>query len=694
MSCLVALIVAATGVAPTSAQGACVNQQKRAASAYSPVLPDCRSYEQVSPVDKNVVALEGDIADVRGAPSGDAVTFDALGSFPAGNGVGGEGSAEIFTPYLGVRHAEGGGEEEWHTSDLEPMVDVDSTAVPVGVTEDLSYTLVSSENQPPLVSEPGIIEGRLAIYLRSNTTGSYRLLLQAQHPGGVSFYFVAAADHDSRIFFESDEPLVGAVEGSRNLYEWHEGNISLVDLLPEGRPSDGGVAGLGGAGARLGGGSLGLYFVQSAVSEDGSRVDFTDLGTEQLYVREPVVGRTVEISRGSAAWQASTADGSLVFYIEGGVLYRFDVETGKREPLTGEGAGVEGVLGAGGDGSYVYFAATGVLAPGANLGAGNVYVWHEGAISLVTDEGEGNDWTANTLDYGGGKRGGPDEGVRTSRVSSDGRTLMFTSRGSVTGYNNSGAGNDCTEDELSAPCNEVYVYDAATGRVTCVSCNPSGAPATSDALLYHSEDPVFLGPGNFLYPRDLPRNLSADGSRVFFETEEALLPQYSNGVMNVYEWEREGAGSCGSGRGGGCLYLISTGKSSEPSFFAEASASGSDVFFFTRQSLVGQDDDTLVDLYDAREDGGIEQQDAAAPVAPCLGEACRAALSPPPSIGVPVSQVFSGPGNLAPVAGEAGTTGKSKSAKKSKNATKVGRAQRGAARKRKGQKKKAGRRGA
>jgi hypothetical protein len=691
MSCLATLIVAAAGVAPTSAQGACVNQQEREASAYSPMLPDCRAFEQVSPVDKNVAALEGDTEVVRGAPSGDAVTFDALGSFPASNGVGGEGSVEVFTSYLGARYAEGG-EGEWHTSDLEPMVDVDRHAEPVGVTEDLLYTLVQSENRPPPVSEQGVIEGRAAIYLRENATGSYRLLLQKQHPGEVSVSFVAAADHDSRIFFESEEPLVGGVEGSRNLYEWHKGNISLVDLLPESRPSDGGLAGSGGG--SLISSERALYFVQSAVSEDGSRVDFTDLGTGKLYVREPVVGRTVEVSEGPAAWQASTADGSLVFYTEGGVLYRFDVETGKREPLTGEGADVGGVLGVGGDGAYVYFATTAVLAPGANLGVGNVYVWHEGGISLVTDEGEGDDWTANRLEYGGKIPGGPDEGVRSSRVSSDGRTLMFTSRGSVTGYDNFGAGNDCTEDERSAPCNEVYVYDAVTGRVTCVSCNPSGAPATSDALLYHREDPVFIRPSDIMYPQDLPRNLSADGSRVFFETEEALLPQDTNGAMDVYEWEREGAGSCGSGHGGGCLYLISTGKSSEPSLFAEASASGGDVFFFTRQSLVGQDDDTLVDLYDAREGGGIEAQDAAAPVAPCLGEACRAALSPPPAIGVPVSQVFSGPGNLAPVAEEAETTGKSKSTKKRKSATKLGQAKRGAQGKRKGQKKtkKAGRR--
>ena len=63
-----------------------------------------------------------------------------------------------------------------------------------------------------------------------------------------------------------------------------------------------------------------------------------------------------------------------------------------------------------------------------------------------------------------------------------------------------------------------------------------------------------------------------------------------------------------SASNGGCLYLISTGESAEPSYFGDASANGDDVFFFTRQSLVGQDRDENYDIYDARIDGGIAAQ--------------------------------------------------------------------------------------
>ena len=140
------------------------------------------------------------------------------------------------------------------------------------------------------------------------------------------------------------------------------------------------------------------------------------------------------VSSGPAAWQAATPDGSQAFYTEGGVLYRFDVQAaagGQRIGLTPAGAEVQGVLGVSGDGSYVYFAAKGVLASGGVSGAGNIYVWHEGTIALVSTGGEEDDWTAHTLLYGSEVRAGPDEGVRSARVSGDGRTLMFTSRASL-----------------------------------------------------------------------------------------------------------------------------------------------------------------------------------------------------------------------------------------------------------------------
>src|SRR4029077_12952516 len=133
----------------------------------------------------------------------------------------------------------------------------------------------------------------------------------------------------------------------------------------------------------------------------------------------------------------------------------------------------------------------------------------------------------------------------------------------------------------------------------CVSCAPSGAPPAGPATLRTIEPPT-VGASE---PAIVLRNLSSDGGRVFFESSVALLPRDTNGVQDVYEWEQQGVGSCQgssesfSAASGGCLYLISSGRSPEASFFADASANGNDVFFFTDQPLVGQDQDGAVDVY-------------------------------------------------------------------------------------------------
>ncbi len=676
VGCCAALTPATAGAASS-----CPNEQLRIEEPYALALPDCRAYEQVSPVEKNYADALGAVTSVRAAPSGEAVTFNSLGPFPLDGGAG-EGSPELFSAYLSTRSS-----EAWPTQNLEPAVDPGGLGAVLGVSEDLAYSFVLSDNEPPLVSESaaGAIEGRQTVYMRENRTGAYRLLFQAQAGERVSFFLVAVVNGDTRVFFESANPLIGAAtDGVRNLYEWHEGQLSLVDLLHGGVPSAGGAAGWRGPGAveevvELPDHSFGRvsYFPQGAVSEDGSKVYFTDLANERLYLRESEpggAGQTFEVSSGTAGWQAATPDGSHALYTEAGVLYSFDASGtgsggvgsegtagGQSTALTPPGAEVQGVLGVGGEGSYVYFAAKGALASGGVSGASNIYIWHEGAIALVSSDGEEDDWTAHTLLYDGVARGGPADGVRTARVSADGRTLMFSSRMDIDGYDNHGAGGNCTEHEQPTLCDELYVYDADGERVTCVSCNPQGTPATHDALLYHSESDGSIPPPT-LYPWDLPRNLSSDGSRVFFETEEALLEGDSNSQMDVYEWEREGAGTCAAGSSGGCLYLISSGVSDEASYFAEVSANASDVFFFTRQGLVSSDEDELVDLYDAREAGGIAAQNPPASPAPCLGEACHPAQAPAPVVGLPVSQLFSGAGNSAPAV-EPTTVAKPKVAK-------------------------------
>ena len=140
--------------------------------------------------------------------------------------------------------------------------------------------------------------------------------------------------------------------------------------------------------------------------------------------------------------------------------------------------------------------------------------------------------------------------------------------------------------------------------------------------------------------------LSADGHRLFFNSNDALVPRDANGAQDVYEWEEEGTGSCSVGdanhfpQNGGCLYLISSGESSYESEFWEASRDGRDVFFTTESSLLPQDPGSI-DLYDARVGGGYPQP---AEKVDCEGEACQSP-PPPPLPTRPASGSYQGPGS-------------------------------------------------
>jgi hypothetical protein len=625
-----------TSAAVVRAEG-CLNEQLRAQEGYALELPDCRAYEQVSPVEKNFSDALGEAGVVQSAPSGERVTFFSRAPFP------GVLSATSPSLYLGTR-----GGKEWSTQGLVPATAPSSlpehgSASVLGLTEDLSTTIVDVEPSLEAGSVPGLYS-----YLRDNTTGSLQLL----GPGIAAFADATAGG--LHIIFESNEQLLPtAAPGTYNLYEW-DGNeppgeqLSLAGVLPSGKaPSGGSVAGPGGpAVGRRAWGATGGFYTQNTISADGSRIFFSDTGTGRIYMREPEAARTIPVSAGiePAYWRAATADGSEVFYTEGEDLYRFDAGSDTREALTSGAAGVLGTLGiASENGSYAYYVATEVLAGNENgngeqaeAEAGNLYEWHDGTTSFIAKlSPEGSD-SYNWQDFYSANPRAPAHGEKSSRVTPSGTTVLFSSQARLTPYDNAGF-------------NELYLYDAVSGKLTCASCNPRGTPATSAAYLAGSQSPL----GGEPHDAFLTRNLSDDGSRVFFQTEEALVSADTNKQTDVYEWERESAGSCErasasfSASSGGCLYLISTGQSAQPSYFGDAGASGDDVFFFTRQQLVGQDRDENYDIYDARVDGGIAAQNPPLPPAPCAGEeTCRAGLGEPPAFDAPSSTTITGNGNL------------------------------------------------
>jgi len=649
-------------------------------------LPDCRAYEMVSPADKNGGDVMAAAQRTRSAVSGNAVEFASLTGFGDVEGMG------IAAEYI-ARRTGAPGTTGWATHSILPAVPPQTFLLDTH-TQELQYQAEFSEDLSkavlhsyhPLTSDPNVANvGNL--YLRQDTlnsgSGSYALLSACpgcsgplSDPQGTGVPRVDDATPDlGHIIFESGEQLTADAPPKSffcqfgfctpNLYEWDHGTLRFVGILPDGSTASNSQAGQGQFEQR--------NYTPNTISADGSKVFFTvssfGFGSSgELYMRvdhsttvqlnasertdcaehNPCSGTPEPDPAGhqEATFQTASPDGSKVFFTDGEALnnesgpsdlWVYDTTLPTSDPnhlrrvfvdeQPADGAnGTNAVLGTSTDGSYLYFMSRSALLPGQPIhpvGFNGLYAWHNGTVAFVGWV-DGNAQTADNVDRFW--LSGLD-----ARVTPDGHDLLFTAwdGSGLTGYNH---GSTCFSLSVAGqgPCSELYRYDAVSGDLSCVSCNPSGATATSDATFM-----IKQSTGGAQLSSHLNRPMTDDGRHVFFETGEALLSQDTNGKSDVYEWTVEGAAGCGPGasgfsaQDGGCLSLITTGKSSEDSHFLEASPDGGNVFFTTSQRLVRWDTDNNADLYDARVGGGFPEPPV--PATECSGEACQGALSTQPS---------------------------------------------------------------
>lgn len=651
--------------------------------ATAPGSPDNRAYEMVSPAEKfggEVFPLNSGYGSCRGCEPGEVNKKQPMQSAPDGQSVvyegypfASSGDAVDENEYRSVRTAAG-----WRTEPLFSELEQRGSSGYNAFSADLRYG-VFGHVDPPLAS--GAPEGYEDLYLRG-PGGALTPLLTSAPPNrpprgsGAGEFLIeqagAAADF-SKAFFAANDALTAAgayapaavdpcAEGTRlrcsttvsdaeylDLYEWAGGALALVNVLP-GNAATAPDAAFGSGfqlrGGDVGGGdsSPGPDFA-GAVSADGTRAYWTDLEDGHLYVRldgrstvavpdpascarnAPIGERVCFLAASVDGGRVLLTDGHLYGIREGGESFQpvADLSQGQ--------SGFKGVLGYDETFSTFYFVDSAALTPAAEAnqrgehavaGADNLYMWHAGATAFVAglspkdnEEGLTGDWQPQPSD-------------RLAQVSPDGRFLAFTSFAPLTGYDNRAEGGNCRSG-LAGPCPEVYEYDSATHQLTCASCDPTGLPPTGGAQL------SLIDPLGTKFPQ--PHNLLADG-RLFFDSYDALSPYDQRpGILNVYEYEHDGQGSCGLPLG--CVLLISSGRGAYDSIFMDASASGNDVFFTTRERLVTADEDDLVDLYDARVGGGFSE-----PTPPqCSGSGCQGAPNAPPFFATPATVTFAGAGN-------------------------------------------------
>jgi|GEM_PF-3979398 len=265
---------------------------------------------------------------------------------------------------------------------------------------------------------------------------------------------------------------------------------------------------------------------------------------------------------------------------------------------------------------------------------------------------------------------GPVVCVGPAYTSGDGSVVVFSTESPIAGFNDGGSHRALNIEHKPEgepiPNEQVFRYDAGSGELDCLSCPPSSVTPSSNAVISYvnQKDNAKNVTGGLLTVQD-DRGASADGSRVFFDTSDPLVPQDVNGTRDVYEWEN------------GTIFLISSGRSSEDSYFLDASETGGDVFFTTTEGIAPGDVDGGRDVYDARIPRPGDNPPPAA--VPCEGDVCQGPPSVPDLLGNPSSATFSGLGNVVPQSDAKPkakpttkkTTAKKKKKKKGKRARKA-----------------------
>jgi hypothetical protein len=625
-----------------------------------------RGYELVSPGnDPNNQKVEV-LPDGHAAASGEAFAFQMFGTVE-------KGPSEERNSYVAKRGSEG-----WISTLVSPPAAPFRPAYyklsPNQVfqfNENFSEAVLSSKNTNPLV--PGEIdEGFDNLYLHNIETGAYQLITNSDpKPRGseVSANYPYAQPRVAWASGDLQHVLFDSYNGRAPEYNpgWPQGAVidwspqtgmQVASVLPNGEQ----VAAGAGSGPQyiVGGKSTSAFsdyygVNEHAISEDGSRVFFSypylpGYNFGSIYVRREngtPGASTIRVGEaepgapagatcgGSQTFITATPDGkSALFYCgykfawsntnKNLGLYLWTEGQGLTQVAVGppNSAGVLGVAGVSENLNRVYFVATGALAGAAVAGKPNLYLWDSTTgLTFIAQLG-GKYFQEQEESY----REDPDRsiwerplGLNGLKVSSDGSTIAFATQAQIdTEYDNEDPENWNNFQQL-------YVWKIGDTTPKCVTCTGTakGQSTIINQGLTEAEAkmPVLEGWSK--------SNMLPDGSAVYFESSQPLLPADHNLVADVYEYnivEEK-------------LALISTGRAATPSNFMGASVDGRDVFFRTTQSLIPSDINGAYDVYDDRIDGG-KFPEKEPPALSCEGELCPK---------TPASVEAHGVGNQPPV---------------------------------------------
>jgi hypothetical protein len=357
----------------------------------------------------------------------------------------------------------------------------------------------------------------------------------------------------------------------------------------------------------------------SGVSADGTRVFFisneplvaadTDASTD-IYERSG--GMTKRVSAGqingngpsNAFFERASADGSRIFFITAEPLVASDTDASvdvyersggmtKRVSagqINGNGAFHASFEGASTDGTRVFFRTDEKLVSGDTDGQSDVYERSGGSTKRVS-AGQINGNGAFDAAFAGASTDGMRVFFQTSEklvpADTDGSRDVYERSGGTTNRVSAGQING------NGVFNASFAGASADGtRVFFVTNEPlvaADTDASQDLYERSAGTTTKISSGNGAFPAFF-NGSSTDGTRVFFQTEEKLVGGDTDAVTDLYQ------------RSGGSTNRVSAGQiNGNGAFvptFAAASADGTRVFFETSEKLVAADSDSVRDLYE------------------------------------------------------------------------------------------------
>jgi hypothetical protein len=654
-----ALLMTAVFMAPTPAEAAtCSNEALR--TGPSAGLPDCRAYELVSPPDMDgrllwPVSSFGfetlfDLFPTElASPTSDSIVFETYNGPPLSPPEP-NGNFDVYE----ARRTEAGWQSVRRISPSGPQKSGPTSG---GVSSDHAYAFTHVNVVEGGIHPSGSLATGFGVDYLSNPDGSFEPvgkgslgeepLAQGRYisRGGEHVIFSTGAQVGQSIWCKTVidagreckvlELQPEATTGVGAIYDREaDGVTHLVSLLPGATEQTAGQQ----------------AFYQGA-SSDGASIAFKINGA--LYVRVHSGGPGEETEEVAPAGDTPTfaglsQEGKYLFYVSGGeqgTIHRF--ETGTDQDLEVNPGNEGEIVNVSADGSHVYFVSNEEIGGEGGSGEPNLFAWNGSTTQLVATVAPSDlvqtsgslpgipaltNWTDYAVAPVNQIETGP--GADSSRSTPDGDVLVFESKAKLDpSYENSGH-------------TEIYRWEEGGAGVDCVSCNsdPLAGAASADARLQaldHTGSAMIV------------HNLSDDGSRVFFETKEAISPADTGGTNDVYEWHQEGSGSR--------MDLISSGQSvqypllvpssnlpDEPNLLFAITPDGGNVVFLSQDDLTGEAGSGGVPaIYDARVNGGFPPHRA--PPVPCSEEGCRHATSTSiPSFALPQSEGEKGKGNVKP----------------------------------------------